>query len=169
MARVAQQRGMEVVQTLARVMAAYFSNLPLYIFPPYCPFPLPPYNFGQEKDRQDWEALQLSQSMEILEIDRTKVAKAVREQDLSEVWSANSALELMLVSGLMAEAAWLARNLGDWKHAFILSVAHYKFEDKRRFVLFFVTFSCIGEVYSTAFLVQYRFAIYLCYIFFLKL
>ena len=127
--KVGEQKCIEVVQTLARVMAAYFSNLPLYVFSPYCPRPLPPFNFLQEKDRQDW------QTSQIVKIDRIKVAKAVREQGLSGVWSASGTLELMLVSGLLAEASLLARNVGDWKHSFFLSVAFHKFEDKRRSVL----------------------------------
>ena len=48
----------------------------------------------------------------------------MRDQGLYELWSANSTLELLLVSGLVSEGAWLARNLGDWKNAMLLSFAN---------------------------------------------
>lgn len=125
LARVADKRGVAVVQTLARFMAAYFSNLPLYSYPPSCPAPLPPFYFGQSVigEATSLETLQLTYDMELLSLDRSKISKAVREQNLDDLWSANSALELMLVSGLLVEGVWLARNLGDWKSAFLLSVA----------------------------------------------
>ena len=43
-ARVADNRGIKVVQTLARFMSAYFSNLSLYVYPPYQPTELPPFH-----------------------------------------------------------------------------------------------------------------------------
>ena len=124
--RVADKRGLEVVQTFSRFMAAYFSNLPLYVFPPYQATALPPLcltqssisssDLGEESDRP-------CRGVDRVWLERVLVSKAAREQGLDEVWSANSTLELMLLAGLVTEAAWLARNLGDWKNALLLSFA----------------------------------------------
>ena len=106
-------------------MAAYFSNLPLYTYPPDRPLPLPAFYFGHAAvlGPAELETLRLTHPVDVQPLDRTQVARAVREQNLDDLWSASSALELMLVSGLLSEAAWLARNLGDWKNAFLLSFA----------------------------------------------
>ena len=121
-ARVADNRGLKVVQTLARFMSAYFSNLSLYVYPPYQPTALPPFHKHAQKNigarLEDGP-----QAVEHIGLDRAKVSQAVRDQGLYELWSANSALELLLVSGLVSEGAWLARNLGDWKNAMLLSFA----------------------------------------------
>ena len=122
-ARVADKRGLEAVQTLARFMAAYFSNLSLYVFPPYQPVVLPAFHEQQSTTSSGLQRKEHSQAMEHFTLDRAKIAQAVRDQGLYELWSANSALELLLVSGLVSEGAWLARNLGDWKNAMLLSFA----------------------------------------------
>ena len=121
-ARVADNRGLKVVQTLARFMSAYFSNLSLYVYPPYQPITLPP--FHEQAQKNTGVCLEEGpQAVEHIGLDRAKVSQAVRGQGLHELWSANSALELLLVSGLVSEGAWLARNLGDWKNAMLLSFA----------------------------------------------
>ena len=50
------------------------------------------------------------------------VSLVVREDGLGEVWTADRALEYLLLAGLLPEAVWFARALGDWKAAFILGV-----------------------------------------------
>lgn len=122
-ARVADKRGLEAVQTLARFMSAYFSNLSLYVFPPYQPAVLPAFHEQQSATSSGIERKEHSHAFEHFTLDRAKVAQAVRDQGLYELWSANSALELLFVSGLVSEGAWLARNLGDWKNAMLLSFA----------------------------------------------
>lgn len=124
-ARVADKPGLKVVQTLARFMSAYFSNLSLYVFPPYQSVALPPFHNHEQRSASNAgrELEEHSQAMEHVALDRAKVAQAVRDQGLYELWSANSTLELLLVSGLVLEGAWLARNLGDWKNAMLLSFA----------------------------------------------
>ena len=121
-ARVADNRGLKVVQTLARFMSAYFSNLSLYVYPPYQPMALPPLHQQAER-KVTAEHEDGPQGIEHIGLDRAKVSQAVRDQGLYELWSANSTLELFLVSGLVSEGAWLARNLGDWKNAMLLSFA----------------------------------------------
>lgn len=91
-----------MVQSLARFMAAYFSNLALYVFPAYHPNVLPPYYVG-EKARPDStsdESFALSQGTEVVHLDREMVALSVRDQGLSDVWCANNAIEIMLIAGL---------------------------------------------------------------------
>ncbi|KAK3727848.1 hypothetical protein QZH41_001625 [Actinostola sp. cb2023] len=123
---VADKCGIPVVQTLGRFMAAYFSNLHLYVFPAYHPNVLPPFYLGDlpAQESTSDESFALSQGVEMVHLDREKVASAVRDQGISDVWCANNALELMLISGLIGEACWLSNNLGDWKHALLLSVSH---------------------------------------------
>lgn len=120
--RVTDKQGLVVVQTLARFMSAYFSNLSLYVFPPYQPAALPA--FHDRKPNSDTERKGHSQAIEHVLLDRARIGQAVRDQGLYELWSANSTLELLLVSGLISEGAWLARNLGDWKNAMLLSFAN---------------------------------------------
>ena len=116
-ARVADKRGLEIVQTLARFMSAYFSNLSLFVYPPYQPVPLPAFHDHEQ------ELEGPSPVIERVTLDRTKVGQAVRDQNIHELWSANATLELLLVCGLVSEGAWLANNLGDWKNAMLLSFA----------------------------------------------
>ncbi|XP_078354068.1 uncharacterized protein LOC144638717 isoform X1 [Oculina patagonica] len=123
-ARVADNRGLKVVQTLARFMSAYFSNLSLYVYPPYQPMALPSFHEQQAQREVRSELEDGPQALEHIGLDRAKVSQAVRDQGLYELWSANSTLELLLVSGLVSEGAWLARNLGDWKNAMLLSFAN---------------------------------------------
>lgn len=51
------------------------------------------------------------------------MTEAISESKLEAFWTADHALELLVVSGLLSEAAWFANRLGDWKTAFVLSVA----------------------------------------------
>ena len=123
--RVADKRGLKVVQTLARFMSAYFSNLSLYVFPSYLSSALPPFHDHKQRITTSAGADQQgpSQVIEHVLLDRAKVGQAVRDQGLYDLWSANTTVELLLVSGLILEAAWLARNLGDWKNTMLLSFA----------------------------------------------
>lgn len=124
-ARVADKRGLEVVQAFARFMSAYFSNLPLYVYPPYQPIPLPAFYYHGRPSTTSTvtELLEHSPVIERVLLDRAKVGQAVRDQCIHELWSANATLELLLVCGLVSEGAWLAKNLGDWKSTMLLSFA----------------------------------------------
>ena len=55
------------------------------------------------------------------------MASAVREQNLSDVWTVEYALELLLIGGLVPEAVWLAHKLGDWKTSISVGVAFQLF------------------------------------------
>ncbi|KAF7666285.1 hypothetical protein LDENG_00114050 [Lucifuga dentata] len=117
-----------VVQTLGRFMASYFTNQPLYILPPHNVTVLPPLHLphGPNVGR-------------LMPMCQEEVAKAIRRQQLSEVWTVDYAQDLLLLGGLLPETVWLAHHLGDWKTAASLSVAyrsycssHYDFTRLRR-------------------------------------
>nr|KAG5696351.1 hypothetical protein BaRGS_028346 [Batillaria attramentaria] len=102
----------QVVQTLGRFMAAYFSNQPVYIFPPHNPHPLPAIHF---------EANILNNR--ILPKYHSEISTMVRQQKLSSIWTVERALEYLLLSGLVCEAAWFADQMGNWKTGFQLATA----------------------------------------------
>ncbi|XP_017163381.1 uncharacterized protein C5orf42 homolog isoform X3 [Poecilia reticulata] len=102
-----------VIQALGRFMAAYFTNQPLFILPAHNVAVLPPLH------------LPLASSIgRLVSLCQEEVAKAVRQQHLSEVWTVNYAQDLLLLGGLLPEAVWLASHLGDWKTAVTLSLAY---------------------------------------------
>ncbi|XP_049324352.1 ciliogenesis and planar polarity effector 1 isoform X3 [Astyanax mexicanus] len=110
--QVNKEAACAVVQSLGRFMASYFTNQPLAIFPPHNVDILPPLHLPHLSGRR---MVALSQS---------RVAGAVRSQHLSELWTVDYALELLLLGGLMPEAVWLAHSLGDWKTAASLGLAY---------------------------------------------
>ena len=59
-----------------------------------------------------------------------RVARAVREQHVSDVWTVDYAQDLLLIGGLLPEAVWLAHRLGDWKTAASLSLAYTSYRDE---------------------------------------
>ncbi|XP_060764829.1 ciliogenesis and planar polarity effector 1 isoform X4 [Neoarius graeffei] len=110
--RVNSEAACAVVQSLGRFMASYFTNQPLVIFPPHNVDVLPPLHLPQLTGQRTVALCQ------------RQVAAAVRSQHLSGVWTVEYALELLLVGGLIPEAAWLAQSLGDWKMAASLGLAY---------------------------------------------
>ncbi|XP_053501766.1 ciliogenesis and planar polarity effector 1 isoform X4 [Ictalurus furcatus] len=110
--RVNSEAACAVVQSLGRFMASYFTNQPLAVFPPHSVDVLPPLHLPQSTRRR---TVTLSQR---------RVAAAVRSQHLSGIWTVEYALELLLLGGLIPEAAWLAQSLGDWKMAASLGLAY---------------------------------------------
>ncbi|KAF7700988.1 ciliogenesis and planar polarity effector 1 isoform X2 [Silurus meridionalis] len=113
--RVNSEAACAVVQSLGRFMASYFTNQPLAIFPPHNVDILPPLHLPQSTGRRKVALCQ------------QQVAAAVRSQHLSGVWTVEYALELLLLGGLIPEAAWLAHSLGDWKMAASLGLAYTTF------------------------------------------
>ncbi|XP_078391865.1 ciliogenesis and planar polarity effector 1 [Cetorhinus maximus] len=100
-----------VVQSLARFMALYFTNQPLFVLPPHHIDTLPPLH------------IQPGCQPRVVYLRRCRVSAAVREQHLSATWSVKYTVDLMLSGRLIPEAAWLASSLGDWKTAVVLSLA----------------------------------------------
>ncbi|KAK7125268.1 hypothetical protein R3I93_020830 [Phoxinus phoxinus] len=101
-----------VVQSLGRFMAAYFTNRPLCILPPHNVDVLPPLHLPNNT------------GVRVVELSQARAAVAVRFGQLSEVWTVDYALELLLLGGLIPEAVWMAQRLGDWKMAATLGLAY---------------------------------------------
>ncbi|XP_028348654.1 ciliogenesis and planar polarity effector 1 isoform X6 [Physeter macrocephalus] len=105
------EAAVRVIQSMARFMAAYFTNQLLCIFPPHNVNVLPPLHIKTE------------QPFRLIPLQHSKVASVVREQNLSNVWTVEYALELLFIGGLVPEAVWLAQKLGDWKTSVSIGVA----------------------------------------------
>ncbi|XP_061462925.1 ciliogenesis and planar polarity effector 1-like, partial [Rhineura floridana] len=101
-----------VVWSLARFMAAYFTNEPLYVLPPHNVDVLPPLHIRPDRCPR------------IVPLQHSIVTNAVRDHGLSCVWTVEYALDLLLVGGLIPEAVWLAHELGDWKMAVSIGVVY---------------------------------------------
>ncbi|KAJ3604992.1 hypothetical protein NHX12_027043 [Muraenolepis orangiensis] len=108
------------VQTLGRFMASYFTNRPLCVPPPHSVEVLPPLHLSHAPSVG-----------RLVPLCQERVARAVREEHLSEVWTVDYAQDLLLLGGLLPEAAWLAHRLGDWKTAVCLSLAYTSYRDQR--------------------------------------
>ncbi|XP_053910206.1 ciliogenesis and planar polarity effector 1 isoform X2 [Cuculus canorus] len=103
---------MAVIRSMARFMAAYFTNQLLYIFPPHNVDILYPLHITQDL------------SARIIPLQHCLVTRAVRDQNLSSVWTAEYALDLFFIGGLIPEAVWLTHRLGDWKLSVSIGVAY---------------------------------------------
>ncbi|ETE69115.1 hypothetical protein L345_05091, partial [Ophiophagus hannah] len=106
------EAALAVVQSLARFMAAYFTNGPIYILPPHSVGILPPLHIKPDG------------SFRIIPLQHSRVTEAVRDNGLSCTWTVEYTLDLLLISGLIPEAVWLAQKLGDWKMAVSIGVAY---------------------------------------------
>lgn len=72
----------------------------------------------------------------LVPLSQEEVSRAVRQQQLSDVWTVDYAQDLLLLGGLLPESAWLAYHLGDWKTAVSLSLAYSNYcSDKPDFTL----------------------------------
>ncbi|KAG8599031.1 hypothetical protein GDO81_002855 [Engystomops pustulosus] len=101
-----------VIRSMGRFMAAYFTNQLLYVFPPHNVRVLAPLHAPTEKLPR------------VVPLQHAVVAAAVRDQNLSSVWTVEYTLDLLLVGGLISEASWLANKLGDWKMSVAMAVAY---------------------------------------------
>ncbi|XP_034298270.1 ciliogenesis and planar polarity effector 1 isoform X3 [Pantherophis guttatus] len=106
------EAALAVVQSLARFMAAYFTNELIYILPPHSVGILPPLHIKPDG------------CLRIIPLQHSRVTEAVRDNGLSCTWTVEYTLDLLLISGLIPEAVWLAQKLGDWKMAVSIGVAY---------------------------------------------
>ncbi|KAL1267181.1 hypothetical protein QQF64_002856, partial [Cirrhinus molitorella] len=109
---VGREAACAVVQSLGRFMAAYFTNRPLCILPPHHVDVLPPLHLPHDAGGR------------VVELCQTRVSLSIRSEQLSAVWTVDYALELLLLGGLIPEAAWMALRLGDWKMAATLGLSY---------------------------------------------
>ncbi|XP_030824332.1 ciliogenesis and planar polarity effector 1 isoform X2 [Camarhynchus parvulus] len=103
---------MAVIRSMARFMAAYFTKQLLYIFPPHNVDILHPLHIKQDLPPR------------VIPLQHSLVTRAVRDQKLSSVWTAEYALDLFFIGGLVPEAVWLAQTLGDWKLSVSVGLAY---------------------------------------------
>nr|XP_041567097.1 ciliogenesis and planar polarity effector 1 isoform X3 [Taeniopygia guttata] len=103
---------MAVIRSMARFMAAYFTKQLLYIFPPHNVDILHPLHIKQDLPPR------------IIPLQHCLVTRAVKDQKLSSVWTAEYALDLFFIGGLIPEAVWLAHTLGDWKQSVSIGLAY---------------------------------------------
>ncbi|XP_051628250.1 ciliogenesis and planar polarity effector 1 isoform X4 [Manacus candei] len=106
------ETAMAVIRSMARFMAAYFTNQLLYIFPPHSVDILHPLHIKQDLPPR------------VIPLQHCLVARAVRKQNLLSVWTAEYALDLFFIGGLIPEAVWLAHTLGDWKLSVSIGLAY---------------------------------------------
>ena len=107
---IESENGLAVVTSLARFMVAFFCNRPLLVAPATNPSIIPPA-FSQ---------VPLTGSR-YLELDRSAITKSVRQQCLTDEWTVDHTLEMLILSGLWEEACDLISSLGDWKKSFLLA------------------------------------------------
>ena len=110
-----------VVACLAKVMMAFFSNQKLLI---------PPSTIAKTTDSaiQDPKPIQGDNCARLIELKRSEIVQAIRDQELSKVWTADCALEFALLGGLWEEATEFVADLGEWKEAVLLSLAYVNHE-----------------------------------------
>ena len=109
---VKSDSGLAVVTSLARAMVAFFSNQPLVIAPPSNPFVLSPCVATD---------LPGTNHPRYLELNRAAVTKVIREQELTELFTVDHTLQLLLLCGLWKESCEFVSDLGDWRKGFILA------------------------------------------------
>ncbi|XP_048359496.1 ciliogenesis and planar polarity effector 1 isoform X2 [Sphaerodactylus townsendi] len=100
-----------VVQSLARFMAAYFTNEPLFVLLPHNIDVLPSLHIKPDRYPR------------ITPLQHSRITTAITDQGLSYVWTAEYCLDLFLIGGLVPEAMWLVHKLGDWKMSVSIGVA----------------------------------------------
>ncbi|XP_018418827.1 PREDICTED: uncharacterized protein C5orf42-like, partial [Nanorana parkeri] len=113
--KIHPEAALAVIQSMGRFMVAYFTNQLLYVFPPHNVCVLAPLHITIGGSNRFPRVVTLQHSV---------VASAVRDQNLSSVWTVEYALDLLLIGGLIPEAAWLANKLGDWKMSVSMAVAY---------------------------------------------
>ena len=110
---IESENGLAVVTSLARFMTAFFCNRPLLVAPATNPSIIPPASSQAPLPGSRY-----------LELDRSVITKSIHQQSLSDKWTVDHALELLLLSGLWEEACDLVSSLGDWKKSFLLASTH---------------------------------------------
>ncbi|XP_066471324.1 ciliogenesis and planar polarity effector 1 isoform X1 [Tiliqua scincoides] len=107
------EAALAVIQSLGRFMASYFTNEPIYVLPPHCIDVLPPLHIRPDRCHR------------FVPLQHSAVTVAVKDLNLSCVWTVEYALDLLLVGGLIPEAVWLVHKLGDWKMAVSIGMVYH--------------------------------------------
>ncbi len=109
-----------VMACLARFMVSYFVNYPLL---------LPPSTVSLDTVPTLHPPLD-SQTPRYNELDRSLVSEAVREQNLSSIWTVDHVLKLLLMCELWEEACDFVSAVGDWRKAFLIASVYLSFTQR---------------------------------------
>ncbi|CAD5125674.1 DgyrCDS13876 [Dimorphilus gyrociliatus] len=102
---------LKVCSSLARFMAAYFTNSELYLYPAQNPKPISSLLAkGKSSDRT-------------LPMFHSVISSIIRSEELSNLWTPHKVIDYMLLCGMIPEAVWFASKMGDWKTSFSLGFA----------------------------------------------
>ena len=105
-----------VVHSLARVMASYFCNLHMFVFPSHCVKKMPPLHVNYRISER------------VVPLPRDDVTATLTDESLGEAWTSEKTLEFLLLSGAMSKAVWMLRRFGDWKTAYVIAVVSKEHE-----------------------------------------
>ena len=111
---VTSKEGLLVIGCLARLMAAFFTNQRLLI----------PTSSKAVSTPAESAATVEPNTTRCIELDRCRLSAAVGERSVSECWTVDHAVELLLLCGLWEEACQFVWRLGDWKKAVLLASAY---------------------------------------------
>ena len=103
---IVNEQGRVIVAYLAQLTMAYFTNKKLLVSSS-----LSCCNQPSKVERY-------------LELSQSKLASAIREQNLSEIWTVDHTLELLLLTDMWAQACDFVVELGDWRKGVLLATAY---------------------------------------------
>ena len=78
-----------VLHSLARVMASYFCNLHMFVFPSHCVKKMPPLHVNYRISER------------VVPLPRDDVTATLTDESLGEAWTSEKTLELLLLSGCL--------------------------------------------------------------------
>ena len=116
---IESEAGLAVITCLARFMVAFFCNQQLLVSPTSSPS-IPPPVFHRSSET----------TSRYNDLDHSAVMKAVRNQGLTNYWTVDHTLELLLLCGLWEEACQFVCCLGDWKKGFLLASVYFHHNEK---------------------------------------
>ncbi|KAF0295606.1 Protein JBTS17 [Amphibalanus amphitrite] len=110
--------GRRLLHSLARLMARYHLAAPLSVPPPHAARPQPPLT-----DNKDYQHSVVPREM---------LTADISTNYLMDFWNPQQALKLLVCCGLLSEAFWFARELGDWRTALLICVLNDQLPGHRR-------------------------------------
>ena len=108
-----------VVKSLARFMALYLSNKkPLFAYSVNNPLMMPSLidELGPDVNSNNSNSSELIK----IEVSREKLTSALHRQKHAHLFTADKALELLIVTGLFDEAIYFLNLINDWKSSFLV-------------------------------------------------
>ena len=119
------EAGAAVLISLSRLMAAFFCKRRLLIFPASHPHILPPFLLQPTSPVRFGSGLPPFGASWHLELERSRIARALSEQGVSGLWSPDYAVRLMLLCGLWEEACEFLSVVGEWRKGLMVAATCY--------------------------------------------